>query len=171
MMTARKEVCGLATQTKQALELVSRLAREDPVAAQQLVANLWCPGSRELLDEVVRARDLPAEVRLAASSGAAGPPLDLVLLFLEDKDTGLRRHAIDSLIDGFQGTGPMASRDERQKLWGLRVLQERGLKDPVDANRRAICIGLEHSLVPHEAEVVRLKGAIHDQCRSMGLLP
>jgi hypothetical protein len=170
-LSAKDEICHAVTHPNEALAVVRRIARESPQDARIMVANLNCAGHPQILREVSRALDLPPEVRLAASSGAAGPPLDLVLLFLEDKDTGLRRHAIDSLIDGFGGTGPMASREEKQKLWGLRVLQERGLKDPAETNRRAICIGLEHSLVPHEAEVVRLKEAIHEQCRSMGLLP
>lgn len=176
MMTTRKEVCGLATQTKQALELVSRLAREDPLAAQQLVANLWCPGSRELLDEVVRARDLPAEVRLSASYHT-GASQDLLVSLLGDPDPRVRRRAVDSLIEAYAlpftaaGPGGVLPVDERRVLWALHGLQERGLKDPVEENRRALCNGLERSFVPHEGEVVRLKGAIHDQCRSMGLLP
>jgi hypothetical protein len=64
----------------------------------------------------------------------------------------------------------MALTHESQRLWWLGVLQERGLKDPAEANRRALCIGLERSFVPHEAEVVRLKASIHDQCQTMGLL-
>lgn len=169
-VTARDQVCRGEASANEALAVVRRLALESPQAARSLVANLDCPGSRMLLLEVTRALDLPPEVRLSASFRAAGPPRDLLQLFLEDKDAGLRRHAIDSLIDGFRGTGPMASKDEKQKLWGLRLLQERGLKDLAEANRRAICIGLEDSLVPHEAEVVRLKTSIHDECQTMGLL-
>jgi hypothetical protein len=175
MLTARKEVCGLVAQTNQALELVSRLAREDPLAARQLVANLWCPGSRQLLAEVARARDVPAEVRLSASYQIVASQ-DLLLSFLGDPDPGLRRHAIDSLIEAyalpFQARGPdrVLPAEERRGLWALQALREQGLKDPLEENGRALCAGLERSFPPHEEEVVRLKGTIHDQCRSMGLL-
>jgi hypothetical protein len=170
VVTARDEICHAVTHTDEALAVVRRLARENPDAAQVLVANLHCPGYPRVLTEVTRAIDLPPKVRLAASFEAGAPPRDLVLLFLEDNDAGLRRRAIDSLIDGYGGVGPMALTDESQRLWWLRVLQERGLKDPAEANRRALCAGLERSFVPHEAEVVRLKASIHDQCQKMGLL-
>jgi hypothetical protein len=170
-VTARDQVCRGDASANEALAVVRRIARESLRAAQSLVANLHCPGYPQVLTEVAWAIDLPPQVRLAASFAAGAPPRDLVLLFLDDNDAGLRRHAIDSLMDGYRGVGPMNLRNERERLWGLGVLQDRGLKDPAEANRRALCIGLERSFVPHEAEVVRLKATIHDQCQTMGLLP
>jgi hypothetical protein len=164
-VTARDQVCQGGASANEALAVVRRLARESPQAARSLVANLNCPGSRQLLLEVSRALDLPPKVRLAASFDAAGPPRDLFLLFLADNDAGLRRHAIDSLVNAYA-----TSKEDRERLWALHALQERGLKDPDEANRRALCIGLERSFVPHEDEVVRLKTIIHDQCQTMGLL-
>jgi hypothetical protein len=168
VVTARDEICHAVTHTDEALAVVRRLARESLDAARGLVANLNCPGSQQVLREVSRAIDLPPGVRLAASRGA-GPSGDLLLLFLEDNDAGLRRHAIDSLVWDYSIHHGNTSQ-ERAGLWALHALQERGLKDPIEANRRVLCIGLERSLVPHEDELVRLKASIHDQCQTMGLL-
>jgi hypothetical protein len=168
-LTDREEICKAGAPTNEALAIVRRLARENLNAARTLVANLSCPGSREVLREVSRALDLPPGVRLAASFGA-GPPGDLLLLFLKDDDAGLRRHAIDSLVWDYSIHHGNTSQ-ERAGLWALQALQERGLKDPDQANRLALCIGLDRSFVPHDDEVVRLKTSIHDQCQTMGLLP